>query len=104
MITADLLLNMVLFLVNGKDLYRYCLIQYYFKAGHEHPIQHKRHGNSKSSQEYMRTWQSTKEALEKASIYKRPRDAVHHVVKESIGGVASCSGLGQMPKNRLQVI
>ena len=51
----------------------------------------------------MRTWQSTKEALEKASICKRPRDAVHHVVKESIGGVASYSGLGQMPKNRQQV-
>jgi hypothetical protein len=88
------------FSVDGGDLYWYCLVQYYFKGGCEHRIEHKPHGNSKRNQEYVRMRQSTKEALEKASMCKHPRDAIHYVVEESIGSVTSCTGLGQMPKNR----
>ena len=50
----------------------------------------------------MRTWESTKVYLEKASQVKRPRDAVHHVISDNLGGVQSCDGIGQLPCNRQQ--
>lgn len=83
-------------------MYRYCLIQYYFKGGREHPVEHIPHGNSKKKQDYIRTWESTKGLLEEASDKKKPRDAVHHVMENGLGGLTSCVGLGQMPRNRQQ--
>ena len=50
----------------------------------------------------MRTWESTKVYLEKASQVKRPRDAVHHVISDNLGGIESCDGIGQLPRNRQQ--
>ena len=78
-------------------------MQYYFKDGEEHPIAFARHGNSKkTTQDYIRTWESTKYLLEKVSRNKKPRDAVHKVVSDDLGGVASCAGVGQLPRNRQQ--
>ncbi len=78
-------------------------MQYYFKGGKEHPIERSRHGNSKRSQtEYVRTWESTKDFLEKALQGKPPRDAVSHVVSKDLGGISSCVGVGQLPRSRQQ--
>lgn len=78
-------------------------MQYYFRGGIEHPVTHSRHGNSKrDDKEYVRTWESTKFFLEKASQEKRPRDAVHHVISENLGGVQFCTGVGQVPRSRQQ--
>lgn len=44
----------------------------------------------------------TKVLLETASQDKRPRDAVHHVISENLGGILSCGGIGQLPRNRQQ--
>ena len=78
-------------------------MQYYFKGGKEHPIERNRHGNSKRSQtEYVRTWDSTKDLLKKASQGKAPREAVSHVVSKDLGGISSCIGVGQLPRSRQQ--
>ena len=78
-------------------------MQYYFRGGIEHPVTHSRHGNSeRNDKEYVRTWESTKFFLEKASQKKRPRDAVHHVISENLGGVQFCTGVGQVPRSRQQ--
>ena len=90
-------------IVPDEEIYCYCLVQYYFKGGKEHPIERNRHGNSKRSQtEYVRTWESTKDFLEKASQGKSPREAVSHVVIKDLGGISSCLGFGQLPRNRQQ--
>ena len=33
---------------------------------------------------------------------KKPRDAVHKVVRDGLGGVTSCTGVGQLPRSRQQ--
>ena len=33
-----------------------------------------------------------------------PREVVYKTVKDNFGGIASCSGLGQLPRDRQQVI
>ena len=50
----------------------------------------------------MRTWEGTKAYLEKASQVKRPRDAVHHVISDNLGGIRSCDGIRQLPRNHQQ--
>ena len=76
-------------------------MQHYFKDGEEHPIVFARHGNSsKTTQDYIRTWESTKNLLGKVSKNKKPRDAVHNVVSDDLGGAASCAGVGQLPRKR----
>ena len=81
------------------------MVQYAFKDGIEHPIVRSQHGNSKtpSTKPYVRTWSSTMEALKSESNKLNPREAVHKVVKNDLGGLASCSSVGQMPRNRQQV-
>ena len=89
--------------VPDEEIYRYSLVQYYFKGEKEHPIEHNQHGNSKRSQtEYVRTWESTKDLLEKASEGKAPRETVSHVVNKDLGGISSCIGVGQLPRSRQQ--
>ena len=94
------------FFSSGPDanLHRYCLIQYSFKSGVEHPVEPAPHGNSlkKDTQQYVRTWASTKEALRRESGRKYPREAVHDVVDRALGGMQACVGLGQLPRNRQQ--
>ncbi|XP_028404113.1 uncharacterized protein LOC114526793 [Dendronephthya gigantea] len=83
-----------------KEIYRYGLVQYSFKDGEEHPVQHYKHGNSKrNDREYVRTWKSTKVLLETASQNKRPCEALRHVISEDLGGIISCVGIGQLPRN-----
>ena len=89
--------------VPDEEIYRYSLVQYYFKGEKEHPIEHNQHGNSKRSQtEYVRTWESTKDLLEKASPGKAPRETVSHAVNKDLGGITSCIGVGQLPRSRQQ--
>ena len=85
-------------------LFRYSLVQYSFKSGIEQPIQRKRHGNSKNSslKPYIRTCASTKESVRNASKQVQPRDAVHKVIADDLGGIASCSSVGQIPRGRQQ--
>lgn len=33
----------------------------------------------------------------------RAREAIHHAITEGLGGLQSCTGLGQVPKNQQQV-
>ena len=40
--------------------------------------------------------------LKDATNKKKPREAIHHVVGNEIGGIRSCSGIGQLPRNRQQ--
>ena len=37
-----------------------------------------------------------------ATNKKKPREAIHHVVGNEIGCIRSCSGIGQLPRNRQQ--
>ena len=41
--------------------------------------------------------------MKSASNELNPREVVHKVVKDDLGGLASCSSVGQMPRNRQQV-
>ena len=85
-------------------MHRYCLVQYSFKGGVEHPVAPPPHGNSrkKDTQQYVRTWDSTKKKLREESGRKQPREAVHDVLDQALGGIQACPGLGQIPRNRQQ--
>ena len=62
------------------------------------------HGNSKKKKTpYVRTWESTKDQLKIAAGEMKAREAVHHTITEGLGGLQSCVGLGQVPRNRQQV-
>ena len=78
------------------------MVQYAFK---DHPIVRSQHGNSKTSstKPYVRTWSSKKEALKNVSNELNPCVIAHKVVKDDLGGLANCSSIGQMPRNRQQV-
>ena len=86
-------------------MHRYCLVQYSFKGGIEHPIELKPHGNCKSqtSTGYVRTWGSTKTFLKSASEKSKPREVVYKAVTEELGGLPSCASVGQLPRGRQQV-
>ena len=84
-------------------MHRYCLVQYSFKSGIERPLSAMPHGNAKhKDSEYVRTWESTKSLLKDATVKKKPREAIHHVVGKEIGGIRFCSGIGQLPRDRQQ--
>ena len=55
------------------------------------------------SKPYIRTWASTKESVKNASELVQPRDAVHKVIVDDLGGIAACSSVGQIPRGRQQV-
>lgn len=62
------------------------------------------HGNSKKKKAaYVRTWASTREQLERVAGAMKPREAVHYAIAEGLGGLQTCSGIGQVPRNRQQV-
>ena len=90
----------------GADggIHRYCFVQYSFKGGKEHPILPRKHKNSKSTGPYVRTWQSTKDVMKQKFDEMNPREVVYKTVEDDFGGIASCSGLGQLPRDRQQVI
>jgi hypothetical protein len=78
-------------------------VQYSFKSGDEHPIPQMPHGNSKKKDHFVRTWASTKECLKDVAGKMKPREAMHHAVTSSLGGLHSCTGVGQVPRGRQQV-
>jgi hypothetical protein len=92
-------------LVPDSSPFRYALVQYSFKSGIEKPLQTKLHGNSKnhSSAPYVRTWASTKESVKNASEVFQHRDALHKVIAEDLGGIATCATVGQIPRGQQQV-
>lgn len=91
-------------IVPGGQLHRYCLVQYSFKSGREHPIPKMPHGNSKKKKTpYVRTWESTKDQLKIVAGEMKAREAVHHAIAEGLGGLQSCVGLGHVPRDRQQV-
>ena len=62
------------------------------------------HGNSKKKKTpYVRTWESTRDQLKIVAGEMKAREAVHHAITEGLGGLQSCVGLGQVPRNRQQV-
>ena len=80
------------------------MVQYSFKSGNEHPLPLMPHGNSKKKKAaYVRTWASTREQLERVAGEMKPREAVHYAIAEGLGGLQTCSGIGQVPRNRQQV-
>lgn len=91
----------------GPDgqMHRYCLVQYSFKGSKEHPILQRQHKNTKSRSRvpYVRTWESTKDLLKQKSSEMNPREVVHKTIADDLGGISSCSGLGQLPRDRQQV-
>ena len=44
-----------------------------------------------------------KESVRNASEQVQPRDAVHKVIADDLGGIAACSSVGQIPCGRQQV-
>ena len=78
-------------------------VQYYFKNGVEHTVEPAPHGNSKAKEKshYVRTWQSTKDAIKNSA--KLPRKCVHDVIHDVTEDSQSCTGLGQLPRGRQQV-
>ena len=52
---------------------------------------------------YVRTWESTKNQLKIVAGKMKAREAVHHAITKGLGGLQSCVGLGQVPRNRQQV-
>ena len=84
--------------VPGGKLHRYCLVQYSFKSGREHPIPKMTHGNSKKQKtEYVRTWKSTKDQIKNVAGEMKAREAVHHEITEGLGSLQSLVGMGQGP-------
>ena len=62
------------------------------------------HGNSKKKKTpYVRTWESTRHQLKIVVGEMRAREAVHHAITDGLGGLQSCVGLVQVPRNRQQV-
>ena len=97
---------MIIFAAPDGVPFRYAFVQYSFKNGVERPLKPKPHGNSKANsgaQHHIRTWESTKECVRNASKCLQPRETVHKVVKDDIGGIAACSSVGQIPRGRQQV-
>ncbi len=87
-------------------MHRYCLVQYSFKGGKEHPIKQHQHRNSKgnaASTKYVRTWASTKSLVKNLCQEIKPREVTYKAVSEELGGIASCSSISQMPRNRQQI-
>ena len=82
-------------IVPGEQLHRYCLVQYSFTSGQEHPIPKMPHGNSKKKIPYVRTWESTKDQLRIVAGEMKAREAIHHAIAEGLGVPQSCVGLGQ---------
>ena len=90
--------------VHGRQLHGYCLVQYSFKSGQEHPIPKMPHGNSKKKKTpYVRTWESIRDQLKIVAGKMIAREAIHHAITDGLGGLQSCVGLGQVPRNRQQV-
>ena len=85
------------------ELCRYCLVQYSFKGGIEHPIRQHSHGNAKTSQQYVRTWSSTKSLVQNNCTQAKPREVLYKTVSEDLGGIEGCISVGQVPRNRQQV-
>lgn len=84
-------------------LHKYCLVQYSFCSGVEHVIQPHTHRNAKNTKsEYVRTWESTKDAVKNLAETNKSREVVHQVIK-GLGGVDKCTTVGQMVRNRQQV-
>ena len=62
------------------------------------------HGNSKKKKTlFVRTWESTKDHLKIVAGEMKAKEAVQHAIAERLGGLQSCVGLGQIPRNRQQV-
>lgn len=90
--------------VPGGQLHRYCLVQFSFKSGQEHPIPKMPHGNSKKNKmPYLCTWESTRDQQKFVAREMKAKEAIHHAITEGLGGLQSCVGLGQVLQNRQQV-
>ena len=62
------------------------------------------HGNSKKKKTpYVRTCESIRDQLKIVAGKMIAREAVHHAITDGLGGLQSCVGLGQVPRNRQQV-
>ena len=62
------------------------------------------HGNSKKKKTpYVRTWESIRDQLKIVAGKMIAREAVHRAITDGLGGLQSCVGLGQVPRNRQQV-
>ena len=66
-------------------------------------IQPHTHRNAKNTKsEYVRTWESTKDAVKNLAETNKPHEVVHQVIK-GLGGVDKCTIVGQMVRDRQQV-
>ena len=64
------------------------------------------HGNRKTKEKshYVRTWQSTKDAImEGNNSAKLPRECIRDVIDDVTDDSQLCAGLGQLPRGRQQV-
>ncbi len=80
------------------------MVQYSFKGGIEHSVEPAPHGNSrkKDTQQYVRTWDSTKKDVIEESESKHPGEVIHSVIDNAWSGIQTCVSLGQIPRNRQQ--
>ena len=67
----------------------------------EHDVTPSPHGNSRQSNSYVRTKESTVNMLRDESAVKPPKAAYHTVHKES-GGILNASSVSDLPRNRSQ--
>ena len=73
------------------------LVQYFF-TGPPHPVLQKPHGNSKSSEPYIRTSPSTLQKLKACAKSDSQKEAVKSVSKAK-GGVVKANAAGDLPRN-----
>ena len=80
------------------------IVQYSFLHGKRLPISLNSHGNSKrSTQEYIRTAQSTLQEIKSNMKKMTPKEAVK-TVYEKAGGAVSANSFGELPRDRRQAI
>ena len=94
---------MIIFAALDGVPFRYGLVQYSFKNDVKRPLKPKPHRNSQGNSgvhHHIRMWESTKECVRNASKCLQPRETVHQVVKDDIGGIATCSSVGQIQRER----
>eukprot|EP00112_Aurelia_sp_Birch-Aquarium-sp1_P002575 Seg1285.5 transcript_id=Seg1285.5/GoldUCD/mRNA.D3Y31 product="hypothetical protein" protein_id=Seg1285.5/GoldUCD/D3Y31 len=85
-------------LVNAKGLHHnIAFISYQFSEG-EHPVDVKRHGNSKCNIPFFRTYQSTKTKLADQGTSAQPSRRFDRVFSD-VGGLTQAEAAGQLPRN-----
>jgi len=86
---------------DNERLLNRCIVQYHFTEN-EHEVLVRPHGNSKTSEPFVRTLPSTFADLNEVASSTTPKPAVH-MISSQCGGVVGASSAGSLPRNERQV-